>query len=114
MVAIAISPEPTVLPEPTFSPAALRELGGKIRFVARTRWESQIEPRLRAEDYGLVPAAVAIANGRALAAGNGSIFAAYELMGVDSMDDVVIHVVRTIGRNPSITVRLATETMQAG
>lgn len=116
MVAIAATetPEKIVPPEPAFSDAALRELGGSIRFVARIRYQTQIEPLLCAEDYGLVPTEVAVNNGRAIASGQGTVFASYSLMGVRSQDDVMLHVFWKLGPSPTITVRLAVETMEAG
>lgn len=116
MVALAATehPETVVLPTPTFSDAAIRELGGSIRFVAKIRYQTQIEPRLITEDYGMVPAEVAVSNGRAIAAGHGAVFAAYSMMGVASQDDVMMHVIWKLGPVPAITVRLAVETTEAG
>jgi hypothetical protein len=112
MVAIA-APKP-ILAEPEFSDAALREFGAGMRFVSRIRFDSEIAPRLIAEDYGDVPAGVAVSNGRAIEAGNGVIFAAYRVFGSKAMDDVIAHIFWRIGDNPSIHVRLAAETMEAG
>lgn len=110
---VAIANEKPVLPEPEFSAGALGECGG-LRVVARVLWQIRIEPRLSAEDFGDVPAEVAVLNGRAIAADDGVIFAAYHVFGTRAMTEITLHVIWRLGPNPAITVRLAAETAEAG